>query len=307
VCGDGDEERKPVAGKQNTRSWRCAAFLAALAVAALAGCSSGDDNKPKTAASGDSVPSVGKPGSSASPTTGASASGAAGNAAELAAKWELKPFAPAPAPPAVKPVKLNPAKPTVFKSVPTDQKIVFVTIDDGAEKDPKFIEMLKDLNVPVTMFLTDSYVKQDPGYFKQLQALGNSVQNHTIDHSNLRVVSEAKQRQEVCGQQDRIAQEFGKRPTILRPPYGNYNDTTLAVAGSCGVGAVALWTESMQIHDMQYLNGDKKLRPGDVILAHFRGLPDLKGEETMTGMMGNLFRKIQAQGFTIARLEDYVG
>jgi hypothetical protein len=62
----------------------------------------------------------------------------------------------------------------------------------------------------------------------------------------------------------------------------------------------------MQIHDMQYDDVNKKLHPGDILLAHFRGKEQLKGE-TMTAMFAHMLKRIQKQGFAVARLEDYVG
>ncbi|MCF2530094.1 polysaccharide deacetylase family protein [Yinghuangia soli] len=236
---------------------------------------------------------------------GGSGAPAPGDAAAAAARWGLEPLRAAPPAPAVKPVKADPAAPPVVKRIPTDQKIVFVTIDDGAEKDPKFVEMMRDLKVPFTMFLNDTYVRQDPGYFRKLQELGNSVQNHTLDHPNMVKLGPDAQKREICGNSDRIEAEYGTRPYLFRPPFGNYNSTTVQAAGGCGVGAIILWREAMQIGDMQYVDADKTLKPGDVILAHFRGPSDLKGK-TMTQMMANLLRKIQAQGFAVARLEDYV-
>ncbi|MFD0330156.1 hypothetical protein ACFQZC_23030 [Streptacidiphilus monticola] len=57
--------------------------------------------------------------------------------AALWAKWGLKPLAVAPPPPAVPPIRLSRSgKVPVISDVPTRQKIVFITIDDGAEKDP---------------------------------------------------------------------------------------------------------------------------------------------------------------------------
>ncbi|GAA3058041.1 hypothetical protein GCM10020000_45940 [Streptomyces olivoverticillatus] len=67
---------------------------------------------------------------------------------------------------------------------------------------------------------------------------------------------------------------------------------------------MVLWEATMQINDMRYAEGDK-LHPGDIILAHFRGPSELKGT-SMTEMTANMLRSIQAQGFTVARLEDYV-
>lgn len=294
-----------------------AALLVLMSALVLSACGGGGGDKRKPFGSGptgggrtQAAVAPGAPPAGGQPPAGQQpgrppAAPPPGDAAAKAARWGLQPFPAAPKPPAVKPVKANPAAPPVIKSIPTDQKIVFITIDDGAEKDPRFLEMARDMGVPFTMFLNDSYVRQDPEYFRQLQEMGNTVQNHTLDHPNLNTLGAEAQKREICGNADRIEQVYGQRPYLFRPPFGNYNATTEQVAGECGVGAIVLWRESMQISDMQYLDADKQLKPGDIILAHFRGPSDLKGK-TMTQMMANLLRKIQAQGFTVARLEDYV-
>ncbi|KUN75957.1 polysaccharide deacetylase family protein [Streptomyces griseoruber] len=221
--------------------------------------------------------------------------------------WGLKPLAAPPAPPAVKPVKLRAdgGQVPVISEIPTQEKIVFLTFDDGAEKDPEFVTMMRELKVPFTMFLTDAAIRADYGYFKKLQALGNGVQNHTLTHPDLRTLGASAQRQEICGQQTRLKDEYGTAPRLLRPPYGNWNEDTRAAAASCGLEAIVLWRESMQIKNMQYQSPTGKLHPGDIILAHFRGPSELKGT-TITEMTANLLRHIQEQGFTVAALEDYL-
>ncbi|MFF7437889.1 polysaccharide deacetylase family protein [Streptomyces sp. NPDC008122] len=221
-------------------------------------------------------------------------------------KWGLKPFAAPPAPPAVKPVVRPAGGPVpVISEIPTREKIVFITIDDGAEKDPGFVRMMKDLKVPFTMFLTDSAIRADYPYFAPLMAEGNGLANHTLTHPNLRTLSAEAQRREICGQQTKLKERYGTTPRLFRPPYGNWNEATRAAAGECGLDAIVLWRESMQIKNMQYQRGDRKLHPGDIVLAHFRGPSELKGR-TMTEMTATMLRKIQEQGFTVARLEDYV-
>lgn len=206
----------------------------------------------------------------------------------------------------MKPVVRRPGQPVpVISDIPTDEKIVFLTIDDGAEKDPGFVTMMKELKVPFTMFLTDSAIRTDYAYFSPLVAQGHGVANHTLTHPNLRTLSPEAQRREICGQQQKLKERYGTAPRLFRPPYGNWNEATRTAAGSCGVDAIVLWRESMQIRDMQYQRGDRKLRPGDIVLAHFRGPSELKGR-TMTEMTATMLRRIQEQGFTVARLEDYV-
>ncbi|MFD9321181.1 polysaccharide deacetylase family protein [Streptomyces sp. NPDC060053] len=222
-------------------------------------------------------------------------------------RWGLEPLAAPPAPPDVKPVGPPAAggRVPVISEIPTREKIVFLTFDDGAEKDPEFVTMMRELKIPFTMFLTDSAISADYGYFGKLQALGDGVQNHTLTHPNLRTLGAAAQKQEICGQQTKLKDRYGTMPRLFRPPYGNWNEDTRAAAASCGVEAIVLWRESMQIKNMQYQRGDKKLHPGDIVLAHFRGPSELKGT-TMTEMTANLLRHIREQGFTVARLEDYL-
>ncbi|MEV6249047.1 polysaccharide deacetylase family protein [Streptomyces sp. NPDC051742] len=285
------------------------ALWAALTAVALlvTGCASEDPAAapaPRRPAESGATPPAGDRAGGSVPDEAPAGPGAAAAAAYR--KWGLKPFAQPPAPPATKPVVRRPGGPVpVISDVPTTEKIVFITIDDGAEKDPEFVTMMKDLKVPVTMFLTDAAIRGDYAYFAPLVAQGHGLANHTLTHPNLRTLSREAQRREICGQQTKLTQRYGTAPRLFRPPYGNWNEDTRAAAGTCGVDAIVLWRESMQIKNMQYQRGDRKLRPGDIILAHFRGPSELKGR-TMTEMTATMLRRIQEQGFTVARLEDYV-
>ena len=219
----------------------------------------------------------------------------------------LKPFAPAPPPPAVKPVTLSASDPAVFSQVPMTEKVVFVTIDDGFEKEPGFIQMTKDLQVPVTIELADLFIRDDYAYFEKLYETGHvSIQNHTVNHPlSMPALSAAQQLDEISGQQEILRKQYGVTPYIFRPPGGNYNEATIASAGQAGLKGMMLWRESMEISDMQYQTAAHRLRPGDIILCHFRGPAQLHGE-TMVRMMTRLYKHIQAQGFTVADITKYV-
>jgi len=277
--------------------------VGALAVLlAVSGCGS---SAPATKSAAPAQPAPAAPGGSSAPAS-EPAQDTAGDAAW--AKWGLKPMAKAPAAPADKPIKLTSTGTVpVFSEVPTQDKVVFITIDDGAEKDPKFVQMLTDLKVPITMFLTKDIVKNNYAYFKPLQALGNTIQNHTVSHPQMSKIPAAKQKSEICDDQSALTEQYGTAPYLFRPPFGDgANTPTLNTSvQECGPRAIVLWRESMQIHDMQYQAADKKLKSGDIILAHFRGPSELKGE-SMTSMFGEMLARIQEQGFAVARLDDYI-
>ncbi|MET8244747.1 polysaccharide deacetylase family protein [Streptomyces sp. NPDC005202] len=220
-------------------------------------------------------------------------------------RWGLAaPLAPAPKPPARPrlPGTSGPGLPPVVNHIRTSDKVVFLTYDDGAEKDPRFVDMVRELRLPVSMFLTDRVVGPGYGHFARLLSVGADLQNHTLDHPSLRGLPYAGQRAEICGQRDKLRSRFGVRPRLFRPPYGAYDATTLRAAADCDVSAVVLWRASMTETGLHFTRG-RDLHPGDILLvaSDDDDLNDLTLRERTT----RLLRQIQGRGLTVGRLEDY--
>ncbi|GAA2203476.1 polysaccharide deacetylase family protein [Streptomyces bangladeshensis] len=280
------------------------AALALAAAALLSGCS------------GDTGPAAGR--GAPAQAKGPQARQAAEQArlAAAARRWGLDraPLTPPP-PPARKP-EITPRDgfevdgqeeedlPPVFTTVPTKQKIVFLTIDDGAEKDPDFLRMMSELKVPYTAFLSNYLIEEDYGYFRRMQALGVTLDNHTLTHPYLPGLTYEEQKDEICGMQAVMKRQFGKAPTVFRPPYGNYNGDTLRAAKACGIKYAPLWDEEVFVDHWEYRDWDRSLHPGDIVLTHFRGRDDWDG--TMVDDMRRFLNKVTREGYAVARLEDYL-
>ncbi|MGV9278987.1 polysaccharide deacetylase family protein [Streptomyces griseosporeus] len=306
-------------GRRPRGAVRCG--LGLLVAAALAsGCVQGGGSD------ADVRPALGQQqSSSAPPAAGAHAELLGGEKAEKAEKaarvaaarrWGLArvPLV-APAPPAKKPrittrdgFEVDDHEelglPPVFTTIPTKKKIVFLTIDDGAEKDPAFLRMMRDLKIPYSAFLSNYLVKDDYGYFRKMQDTGVVLNNHTLHHPYLPGLSYAEQKREICGMQDVIEKRYGRRPTLFRPPYGNYNQDTLRAAKACGIKYAPLWDEEVFVDHWEYREWDQDLHPGDIVLSHFRGRDDWKG--TMPDMIRRFLKKVTDKGYAVARLEDYL-
>lgn len=191
--------------------------------------------------------------------------------------------------------------------VPTAQKIVFLTIDDGGYQPPEADRVLAEANVPTSFFLISSPATQHPAFFRQLQDdRGASIQAHTQSHKQLKGLPEETQRFEICGSVDKLTGvSGGKRPTLFRPPYGVYDLTTLKVAQSCGgLAAMMMWEGSvlggvLYIGQRPFHPVNNPLYPGMVLLMHFT--PEFERD------MHVLVNAIAASpGYSAARLEDYV-
>ncbi|MCT2592304.1 polysaccharide deacetylase family protein [Streptomyces sp. N2-109] len=220
-------------------------------------------------------------------------------------RWGLKRPLPArPAPPVLKP-RVRDAQ--LVSRVPTDDKVIFLTVDDGAEKDPEFLELVRELDLPVTSFLTDQEARRGAGYdyFRTLGGMGGTVQNHTLHHPYLPALSYQEQRREICGQQASLKEQFGgPEPRLFRPPYGAYDGNTLRAARDCGLDAVVLWGMEAWAQRIDFQEPGRRLYPGAVILTHYRGVEEWNG--SMADMTRRLLRLASEQGYTLARLEDYL-
>ncbi|WP_416984957.1 polysaccharide deacetylase family protein [Streptomyces sp. T028] len=192
--------------------------------------------------------------------------------------------------------------PPVVDRVATRDKVVFLTYDDGAERDPRFVDMVRGLRLPVSVFLTDSVVGPGYGHFARLRSVGATLQNHTLDHAALRGLPYAGQRAEICGQQEKLHARFGLRPRLFRPPYGTYDTTTLRAAADCGITALVLWRAALGPTGLTYAHGAPGLRPGDIIAVD----PDESTGPSLRERTTRLLRVVRERGLTVGRLEDYL-
>ena len=183
----------------------------------------------------------------------------------------------------------------VLSSVKTSDPVIFITIDDGEQWNEDAAQLLEWARVPVTLFLTETYIADKIGSMRRLVDAGAWVEPHTTTHPNL--LRGKNGDTEICGPLDRYETQFGRRGTLFRPPYGNQNTTTQNVAGACGMHAVVLWRASMNYGALATQGGE--LRAGDIVLMHFR--PDLADN------LLELFRIVNEKGLRVGRLECYVG
>ncbi len=161
-------------------------------------------------------------------------------------------------------------KAPVVRKIQTDKPYVFITMDDGAIKDPSALQLIKDSGAKPTLFLNEKYFKGHEAYFKAIQdQAGVEINDHTMTHPNLRGKPYEAQKKEICGDADAIAAAFGKRPLLFRPPFGNYDANTQKAVTDCGMKAIVLWTAAVNDGVVQFQSGDK-LKPGDIVLMHFR-------------------------------------
>jgi peptidoglycan/xylan/chitin deacetylase (PgdA/CDA1 family) len=221
------------------------------------------------------------------------------------------PAAATPSPPTVKPARksfipdyqLPPVQnglAPVITRIRTQHPVVFLTIDDGATKTPQMPALMAEFDLPATLFLTRDFIRDNPGFFTDFQTQGSLVENHTVSHNinMVRQMSYAQQSAEISAMQDYAQQQFGRRPTLFRPPGGAYSDAMRKAVADAGLKAIITWEAKANAGRMDYQAGNA-LRPGDIVLMHFR--PEFPADLAA-------FRQAQlAAGLEVVLLEDFIG
>ncbi|MFB7471878.1 polysaccharide deacetylase family protein [Kitasatospora sp. NPDC056184] len=191
-----------------------------------------------------------------------------------------------------------PAPATAAASVPTSDKVVFFTVDDGWQTTPEAEKFITDHQLPITAFPLPMAAAANPGYFQRVTAVpGSSVQNHSVSHPDLTKLSPAEQQVEICDARDALTRQFGTAPTVFRPPYFAWNADTLQAAANCGMRTVLTadadfsWGASNIWHE-------GTLSPGDVVLMHWT--------DTLAGDLQRALAAAETAGLKPAGLVSYL-
>jgi peptidoglycan/xylan/chitin deacetylase (PgdA/CDA1 family) len=205
-------------------------------------------------------------------------------------------FGPPPVPEPIT-VPAGPVAP-IYHRLPIHQPVAFLTMDDGQTQLPQAIPLMLAAHIRFTMFLIAPVAAGNPGFFRQLVEAGGVIEDHTITHPEMKGKSYDFQRHEVCGAKASLEQTFGTQLSLFRPPYGDYDQTTLRAVHDCGLKAAFHWSETVNDGKVFYQTEDHHIAAGDIILMHFR--PAFV-QDVLAALTA-----IHDGGLTPALLEDYL-
>lgn len=186
----------------------------------------------------------------------------------------------------------------VIRKIPTTEKVAFLTIDDGIVTNPSDAQLMQASGAKATFFLVYRFINTDSAFFEDLAThTGSDIENHTYDHYLLTNLTYNQQKEDICKNADIFTGWFGKRPVLLRPSGGAYNDTTLHAAADCGMKALIMWDASINNGVIKYQDSGK-MQPGDIVLMHFRS--------TFSEDLNAFVQAAQSSGLQPALLVDWL-
>lgn len=118
--------------------------------------------------------------------------------------------------------------------VQTDKKQIAISFDAawGNDDTQSLIDILAEYDVPATFFVVGAWVDKYPESVKALYDAGHQVQNHSNTHPYMTGLAAEQIVNELECCNDKIENITGIRPTLFRPPYGDYNDCVIEAVES---------------------------------------------------------------------------
>ncbi|HIW94397.1 MAG TPA: polysaccharide deacetylase family protein [Candidatus Flavonifractor merdipullorum] len=158
--------------------------------------------------------------------------------------------------------------------VQRDQKMISISFDAawGNEDTQQLIDILKQYQVKATFFVVGEWVDKYPESVKALSDAGHEVMNHSNTHPHMNQMSREEVISDVEACNDKIESVTGVRPTLIRPPYGEYNDTVISAIRSIGMEPIQWDVDSLDWKDLSAAEITArvtgKVQPGSIVLFH---------------------------------------
>ena len=123
----------------------------------------------------------------------------------------------------------KPKKELPIYYVDTDEKKIAISFDAawGDEHTKSILDTLDKYNVKTTFFLVDFWVNEHPEAVKEIDARGHEVANHSTTHPKMTELSKEGMIKEIKTTEESIEKIIGKKTTLFRPPFGDYNDNLI--------------------------------------------------------------------------------
>ncbi len=132
--------------------------------------------------------------------------------------------------------------PAVLWRVRFGDKELYLTFDDGpCDSTPSLLELLSELEITATFFVTGGQTASYPGKVAEIIASGHLIGNHSYSHNNLFFTCKNRIAHEITRTDELLASLGAPRPHHFRPPYGAFSPAVLRVARELSKTTV-MWT-----------------------------------------------------------------
>jgi peptidoglycan/xylan/chitin deacetylase (PgdA/CDA1 family) len=203
--------------------------------------------------------------------------------------------------------RATPEEPNItVNSVHVDGPYIAMTFDDGpsATLTPKLLDLLAAHHIKATFFVIGENVAEHPEIVARAAREGHEIANHSWSHPNLGKMSDEGVRRQLQQTDDAIKNATGKRPTLMRPPYGSITAREKRWIHDEFDYDIILW--DVDPYDWKRPGPAvvrsrilKETRPGSIVLSHDIHPGTIEA-------MPSTFDELEAKGFKFVTVSELI-
>lgn len=190
-------------------------------------------------------------------------------------------------------------------SVGRDDNKIAISFDCawGVDSTDEILSCLKEKKVKATFFTVQFWAEKYPEYLKKVSDEGHEVGTHSATHSYMSKLSESEIRKEFETSCAAIEKVTGKKVTLFRPPYGDYDDLLIDTASAMGLYSIQWDVDSLDWKDLSASDIAARIvqrtKSGSIILCHNNGLHTAEA-------LPIVIDKLRANGFEFVPIGELI-
>ena len=190
-------------------------------------------------------------------------------------------------------------------SVEREDKTISISFDCawGVEHTDELLKIMDEQDVKCTFFMVQFWAEKYPETVKEILSRGHEIGTHSATHSHMNKLTATQIEEELETSAALIEKIGGKKVTLFRPPFGEYNDRLVETARGMGLQVVQWDVDSL---DWKNLSAEKiasrvigKTRSGSIILCHNNGLHTAES-------LPLIFSALKEKGFEFVPIGDLI-
>lgn len=191
--------------------------------------------------------------------------------------------------------------PQLVWRIPTDEKKIYLTFDDGPVSGPTdyAFEQLSAFRAKATFFCIGENVDKHTVLFHQIRNHGHAIGNHTYNHLKGWGMADQTYKENV-----RMCQNVIGETSLFRPPYGRIKRSQIKALKDY---KIIMW-DVLSYDYLQTLNEEKCLkgvigaiRPGSIVVFH----DSYKAEKNMQYVLPRVLDHFANRNFVFDSLPEF--
>ncbi len=189
--------------------------------------------------------------------------------------------------------------------VQKDEKVASLSFDAawGNEDTQHLIDILGNYKVKATFFVVGDWVDKYPESVKALSDAGHEIMNHSNKHKHMPQLSRDDIISDITACNQKIEKITGVSPTLVRPPYGDYDDKLVTTIRSMGMYTIQWDVDSLDWKDLSAADIRQRVlsrvKPGSIVLFHNAALHT---PEALPGII----EKLLADGYKLVPISELI-